>query len=227
MTAQGFKALAPSGVASLELFTGVATDSAYDVVLVGRDNDSGTRLGTFYETAYGNDTTKASQFFAQDASNVDVGTNTGAGNIDHVVLAASVADPAPNFQGYSSGGYVKAVLNKTCGAITSPAPRSKPCIIVAYVSISDLPSAGLALKYSGFTQSTSTAVTGQYTFWTDEHMYWNPAPSSGVAITSDQITLAQALADLVRSTYAPSAGGIKPGDMLVSRTAEGQPVTVN
>ena len=61
---------------------------------------------------------------------------------------------------------------------------------------------------------------GQYTFWTNEHMYYN-----GDTIDGNVQTIADGINTLINSTYATSAGGLLVGSMHVSRGAEGAVVT--
>jgi len=238
MTALGFRTLASSGYAPLALFTGNSADANIDVVLVGRDSDSGTRLGTFYETAYGTDQTAATQYRAYDGAGGtgnDVGTVTGAGAIKSLAQALNSGDSAgsANYAGYSSGGNVKAVLNANGDATSGVlSPRGRPAILVGYLGTGDLVSAGgQILSYNGvalYTPGTTTQVPalteyGQYTFWTEEHMYWNGLTGL-VGTVNTQKYLAKSIADKIRATYATTAAGLLESSMFASRAGEGTPV---
>ncbi len=207
-----FQSLAATGYAPLALFTANAADAGIDVVLVGRDYDSGTRAITFLETGYGNDTTTAVQYRAQDSANIDVGDGTGAGNLDHFVLAT---DPNGNgLAGYNSGGNVKNVLNKSGNAVVV-SPRGRPAIVLAYVGTGDVPTvATQILSFDGVAQSANTCIYGQYTMWNAEHLYKNNL--SGV-----KNTLANALATRIRTVDFAASGAIGMTQMKASRAGEG------
>ncbi len=221
VTPLAFRDLAANGIAPLSLFTGNSADANIDVVLVGRDNDSGTRLAVMFETGTGNVNFPAKQYFAQDAGGVDVGTNTGAGVIKQLANAFGLV-------GYASGGSVKNVLNKGIDS-TAVDSHGKPFIILGYVGTGDAPTAiqiaptGQILTYSGIglydsagNQLPDLARYGQYSFWTNEHMYYN-----GDTIDAGSQAIADAVNTLVGSTFATSAGGLLTGSMHVTRGGEG------
>lgn len=206
-----FQVLASAGNLPLSFFTGISTDTAYRVALVGRDNDSGTRLGTAYETAFGDVNTAIKQYKAQDAANNDVGL--AAGTIDHLVASFGTA-------GYASGGQVKQVLNDSLAAGAKIA--NKPFIMLGYVGTGDVPSAASQiLTYNGVVESTSSVQYGQYTFWTYEQAYYLPTLDAGKS------AIVEAIAGDIQSTFATSAGGILLGTMQASRSSEGSQVTPN
>ncbi len=231
MTPLAFQTLASAGVAKLALFTGNTADENIDVVLVGRDNDSGTRATAFYETAYGTDTTTAVQYQAFKADGTtNVGT-TNSGPIAQFINSDSVAIGNPGLNGYSSGGFVKNVLNAagtTTTGPTSPLADGNPVIVVAYVSTGDVPATTQILTYNGVnlyplvsgvpTQDPTVTKLGQYSFWNPEVMYHK-------GLSGTNLTLASSVATKVRNADVAASGGIKTTDMLSSRAGEGLPIT--
>jgi len=204
MSALAFQNLANQGIVPLSYFTGVATDNAYNVVLVGRDNDSGTRLATTFETGLGSVDTAMSQFRAFDGAN-DVGSGTG-------VVVKSLTGVLPQ-AGYASGSQVKKVLN---AAVDSTAlVGGKPFILVAYVGTGDKPTAAAqVLTYNGYAQNATATQNGQYSFWTYEQAYYKTTDAAKIAKI-------EAIAGGVQSTYATVSGGLLNSSMLVSRGSEG------
>ncbi len=212
MTALGFQSLAANGNLKLSFFTGIAADSTTNVVLVGRDNDSGTRLATTFETGLGSVDTAMSQYKAFDASSNDVGTVTGAGAITTLTLQGSLG-------GYVSGGHVKAVLNSAVDTATRVG--AKPVLLVGYVGSGDKPTnTAQFLTYNGVAQSDAATKTGQYSFWTYEQSYYKTTDAA-------KITVINGLSDSIQSTYATAAGGVTIASMLASRTTEGSVISAN
>ncbi len=204
ISALGFQNLSNLGAVPLSFFTGVDTDSAYNVVLVGRDNDSGTRLATTFETGIGSVDTPMSQFRAFDGAN-DVGSGTGT----TVKTMTGVGATA----GYSSGGHVKKVLDAAVDA--TAVFGGKPFIVVAYVGTGDAPTDSTQrLTYQGVAQSDLATKAGQYTFWTYQQAYYKITDAA-------KISIIEAVAGNILTSKATAAAGILLGDMTVSRGAEG------
>lgn len=203
-----FQNLAANGIVPLSAFTGVPTDNAYNVVLVGRDNDSGTRLATTFETGLGSVDTALAQYRAFDGAN-DVGSGTGV-----VVKTLTLQGPTA---GYASGSNVKKVLDAAVDA--TAVAGGKPFIIVAYVGTGDKPAvASQNLTYGGFAQTDAGTIYGQYTFWTYQQAYYKSTLAAGKA------AIIEALAGTIVSDYATAAAGIKVGDMQAARGSEGSVV---
>ncbi|WP_438483361.1 hypothetical protein [Oleiharenicola lentus] len=201
--------LVANGIAPLAMFTGNDSDLGVDVVLVGRDNDSGTRLAAFAETVTGDVNTPAAQYRAFDASNVDVGPNSGAGSINSLALAAGVNGSG----GYSSGGHVKAVLQKAILSTATNANGNR-FILVGYLGTGDTPGAAQELTYNGVPNTVNGVLRGSNTFWTLQHMYYRSDLASGPAALADVI--GQGMAD----TYAVASGTLL-ANMNVVRSVEG------
>jgi hypothetical protein len=200
MTPLGFQNLEAEGIAPLSIFTGVASDSAVDVVLTGRDFDSGTRLCTMAESfgspVLGPVDTAAVQYFGLNASNGDVGL-TGTGPTTHLQAFATETE------GYSSGGSVKNLLLASIASGSVDA-NGKPFILVAYLGLSDNPSTAQDLTHDGYAYSPAAIEAGQYTYWTYEHMYYDLATAG--RISSAQQGVADSIDALMNSTYADVSG---------------------
>lgn len=212
INSQNFQALVNKGFIDLSQITGIAGDAGIDVVLVGRNSDSGTRLGVFAETGVGPVTTGAKQYIPLDASNVDVSIST-AGNITHFQQVASDQD------GYDSGAFVKATLTKaiSAGAVS---PGGHPFIQVSYVSAGD--TAGTELAFNGALLTQTNVIEGAYTLWTTEHVLYDPAFITGAAQTIVTNIAANTIATNSNTRYA-NVGGLH-----VARTAaEGSTVLHN
>ena len=228
-----FQYLAATGTAPLSLFTGNSADTGIDVVLVGRDYDSGTRAVTFYENQYGNDTTVAVQYRAKDASNVDVGDGSSPGNVDHFVQAT---DPnGDGYAGYNSGGYVKNVLQKAGGTVLSP--NGNPAIVLAYVGTGDIPStSSQILTHQGVTNGVvstnggalnTNVAYGQYTFWDPEHMYYISLAGTNFSTVGTQKYVAKGIADRIRGFDVGATSAVAISAMQCSKAGEGLVISPN
>lgn len=210
ITALQFQALAANGILPLKFFTGNAGDAAIDVVLIGRDNDSGTRLGAFAETAYGNVDKPATQFRVLDSG----GNNFATGGTSTI---ASLTFEADGISGYASGGHVKNALNSSVASGTTDAFGNK-FILVSYLGTGDAPTN--TISYNGVGYSVNSVTAGQYSFWTYEHMYYKDT-----LVGSAKETLANAIATGLHDTYAP-ASGVRMDDMgSTFRGGEGTVIT--
>ncbi len=240
VTPLAFQYLAAAGTAPLSLFTGNSADHGIDVSLVGRDNDSGTRAVTFYETGTGNDTTTAVQYQAFKADGTtNVGT-TNSGPIDQLIDSDTVTVTNPGLNGYSSGGFVKNVLNASGTAVTGVSSvNGNPTILLAYIGTGDTPSTiSQVLGYNGVqlysgpvasgqaTQVPALSQYGQYSFWNPEIMYQKGLTGTSGNVAT-QLGLATAIANNIRTTHITASGGIKTTDMQSSRPGEGQAISPN
>ena len=179
-----------------------------DVMLTGRDNDSGTRLGTFFETGFGTTATGGVDTYAFQYKFL-VGA-TDAGTLASPAINGYTAfDLGTGKAGYASGGSVKNVLT---GTATGNSPNAHPYIILGYVGTGDTPGAAQQLTYNGAAISNNAVQNAAYTFWTYEHMYYKPG--------SPKATIADAIALSIKNTYAASSGVLQ-GTMNCSRASEG------
>jgi hypothetical protein len=130
------------GGLSLNQLTGVPADNAVFVGCVGRDHDSGTRIGAIYDTQTGNFSSNILQYIANGAT---VGAtqfapqSAGTGVIStlsnwplETVLGESrgAPNPAPGQEGFFTGGNVKTTLNRDCDT-------SQGNYIISYLGMSD------------------------------------------------------------------------------------------
>jgi hypothetical protein len=216
MTALGFQNLAASGNVGLAAFTGNALDKTTQVVLVGRDSDSGTRLAVAYETGLNDVNAALNQYLAFDSSANDVGL-AGAGTVADAEFAADT------LSGYSSGSQVKNVLNAPVSATATLGGTATKFVFVGYVGTGDKPTATTQyLTYNGVAWDSTGAATqlGQYTFWTYEQGYYLSS------LATAKKTLAEAVAAAVKP-LAGSAAGVTTASMLATRASEGQVVNVS
>ena len=174
ISTQNAQALANKGYVDLAVITGNSADAGIDVVLVGRNSDSGTRLGVFAETAIGAVTAGASQYYPVDANGADASQSTSLLTNHHFVPVAN------NQSGYDSGAFVKQTLTNPIAASGAYGPGGTtsgagvhPFIEVAYVGAGDL--AGVTLTYNGVALSQANIISGTYTLWTTGHILYDPA----------------------------------------------------
>lgn len=200
ITAQAAKRLITDGVANLTLFTGNDADAGVDVVLTGRNNDSGTRLIAFLESGFGL-TADPKQY----SLTVSGGTITG-------LTEFSAAG------GYASGGSLATALS---AAPATNSPKGRPFIVVSYVGISDalnVNGGANALTYNGVgVNSVAGGVStsglaakiqqGAYSFWGYEHLLYRE--SLGTSSNSTDIVkrnAADLVAQQIGSVDAAAAG---------------------
>lgn len=193
--------LLAAGELPLSLFTGVASDSAYDVVLLGRNTDSGTRLDAEAEPGYG--------FGQAENQYQTVGSP--------ITSLVNVGD-----NGYASGGTLATALKTSITAGTVD-DNGNPFILVGYLGKSDKNTAvagsAVVLKYAGFDGTVDTNIeNGQYTFWAYEHAYYKSGlgtvKQNAINLYSNQLRVTDAI-----------QSGIVLTTMGVSRSIEGGPVS--
>jgi len=220
MTTLLAQALLANGHVPLSQFSGNPADASTQVLLVGRDADSGTRVVSFAEPAFG-------VFSLPVQFQVDL-TGTTVTNVEFYptqTINGTFYDLGQG--GYSGGGNVKTTLNGT-GSASAPTPYGTGCWLVGYLGINDangVNGGANNLTYNGVAYGATIAaghdavVSGQYTFWSYEHlMYRN-------SLTGNFKTVADAIAAQITTTDAAQSG-ILLGDMgTTSRTVEGGVVT--
>ncbi|MEI6860993.1 MAG: hypothetical protein WCL04_01925 [Verrucomicrobiota bacterium] len=194
-----------SGGMPLSAFTGVTTDTA-SMNILGRDEDSGTRVVTFAESAYGVETTPT-QYTVSLTS----------GQVTNFVPTPAVASLLgfkydAGHSGYSSGGTLATNLSASVSSTLHT-------YFIGYAGVNDAASVtgGLLLKYNGEDCSDANVKSGKYTFWSYEHLMFR----SGASATAQ--AAAFAIAKQINNTDAP-ASGVKVTDMTVGRFGEGLPV---
>jgi hypothetical protein len=238
------------GGLALNQFTSNPADQAVFVQLVGRDHDSGTRIGYIYDTQYGNyfspilqnipngATVGATQFAAQSA-----GTGVISTLSPWPVETVLGENRAAGNEGFFSGGTVASVLNRVTDT-------SAGNYIISSLGFGDSPSVNPGAGYS-YTDGAGNATTitpsqnailfdgsypgtpthpfgppyvnveqGVYTSWGYEHYLYAASLASGSLKT---------VADQIATQLTSEAdfGGV--GDLLsrmnASRTTDGAPVT--
>jgi hypothetical protein len=217
ISSQNFQALANKGIIDLYQITGVATDTGVDVILVGRNDDSGTRLGVFAETGIGSTENSAKQYIPLDINGVDASQTSSTLQIKSWAIAPGTA----GLSGYDSGAFVKQTLNDTivAGAVS---PNGRPFIEVGYVSAGD--QGGTPLTYNGVAMTQANVIEGTYTLWTTEHLMYDPTPG---ALSAAQLAFVNSLKTQITATVS-NGNYVNIGGLNCSRTlAEGSTVLHN
>jgi len=203
MTSQLARTLFAKGKVHEEQFFGNSTDTNY-VYLLGRDNDSGTRLTTVSESGYG--TANAVKQYMPYPSTVTSGYTVGnaissAGvtinslqlcpteTVDGITLSSPQG-------GYSSGGSLSKALDSVWPSGSNG---------VTYLGASDANNAedigtsatfdngagaAKALTYNGVAATTNNIETGLYTFWGYEHIYYLATDANAAEIDAIATTIA-------------------------------------
>ena len=207
--------LLSNGSAPMSQFTGTAADSAYDLAVVGRDEDSGTRLDAYADCGFG--------VFGsplQYQATVTSGATTAiipwpANTVNGILYSVG-------HSGYSSGGNLATALNATV-ASSATDPFGNKFALIGYAGTSDantVNAGGNNLTYNGVPYSAANVQQGRYTFWSYEHLMYRST------LAASSITVAQLIAQQILTTDA-TVSGILFGSMAVSRTVEGGIVTHN
>jgi hypothetical protein len=217
ITAQNMQALAAKGIIDLYQITGNSSDTGIDVILVGRNDDSGTRLGVFFECGLGGGEASAKQYVPLDANGVDASQTSSLLSIKSWVVAPGTA----GLSGYDSGAFVKQTLADTivAGAVS---PNGRPFIEVAYVSAGD--QGGTPLAYNGVAMSGANVIEGTYTLWTTEHLMYDQTPG---VLSAAQLAFVNSLSTSITATNS-NGNYVNIGGLNCARTqAEGSTVLHN
>jgi hypothetical protein len=202
--------LLAAGRLSLAYFTGNALDNNTDVLLVGRNNDSGTRLdaeaeGVSSAGAFGFGQSTEQQWQPIITSSLVTGVT-------------SVGDA-----GYASGGSVATAL-LTAQHSGATDTHSKSFILVGYLGLSDKATAvaggATVLTFDGVDGTvTSNIQNGPYSFWSYEHTYELNSDSGAQQTLVTSITT-----DLANNEVAQSGVSTISG-FPASRSVEGGTIT--
>jgi len=237
------------GGLSLNQFTSNPSDQAVFVQMVGRDHDSGTRIGYIYDTQYGNYSSAVLQYIPNGAT---VGAtqfasqSAGTGVISTLspwpVETVLGENRAAGNEGFFSGGTVASVLNRDCDT-------SAGNYIISWLGFGDSPSVNPGTGYS-YTDGAGNVATitpsqnaltfdgsypgtpthpfgppyvnieqGVYTGWGYEHFLYATTFSGTPKTVADQIA--------TQLTSEADFGGV--GDLLsrmnASRASDGVNVT--
>jgi len=199
--------LLSAGELPLSFFTGNSADTAIDVIFIGRNNDSGTRLDTEAEADYGFGFSSESQYQPTYSS-------TPGYLINGVTYIGDV--------GYSDGGKVARDLAfaQVSGAVDD---AGKPFILVSYLGKGDSSTvkavnADCILSFNGvkYDHADDMIRFGTYSGWSYEHCLYTATDTASLKNKSliNDITARMTSTDAVQS-------GVVSGTMHVSRSIEG------
>jgi hypothetical protein len=224
MTTQLAQYLFGNGSIPLALFTGDnANDATRLVFATGRDPDSGTRVTAFAESGIG-----VFSVVKQYKPTLDATDNTivASQQLYPVQTINGVSTQFPGNSGESSGGSLRAFMNKTLSTEAynpGGAGTATAGFYVTYLGAADaatvLASAtkpAVALRWHGIDFSTTAVQEGQYTFWGYEHLMYRNGTAGA------KLTFATNLKNQILGTSAATlAPNVKFSDMKVSRAADG------
>ncbi|MEI6604706.1 MAG: hypothetical protein WCP35_05310 [Verrucomicrobiota bacterium] len=221
-----FNAIFSGGSCTLKQMTGSAADSAKSLFALGRDADSGTRTIALCETGYGANTAVAQYKPVVSGTSVTSHAFYPSSTINGIFYDLGNT-------GYPSGGTVAGMLrNETLTNLNG--------YYVSYLGKSDANTAlngsggagnAVALAWNGVNYYTGGGVfndaaitSGQYTFWSYEHvLYPNQVVGSQAEI------FAPALGAAIKGTDASNGtigtAGISSYSMSVTRSGDGTYVT--
>jgi hypothetical protein len=199
---QAARGLLTNGFLPQSYLTGGSTsaDTANYFYCVGRNEDSGTRIGALMEPQFG--VTASPKQYAL------AGTTANLFPVTALNTEPNIVWNTVGHSGYSGGSNVATDLDITGGSISftnGKAPEnSGSSYFIGYVGVTDALAAvtggAKALSYGGVPYSIAAVQNGQYTFWCYEHSY-HLSSLSGTALTT-----VNAIADGIYNTDADVAG---------------------
>jgi hypothetical protein len=216
-----------AGNGSLNLFTGNLADATVAVDVVGRDEDSGTRVTAFQESTFGAGTAPT-QFQPIGSAGAYSGLQSWPVN-----TVNGITYPAGH-SGYSSGGTLQVVLNDNTltqsadvisylgqgdatNAFKAQAAGSTNCTPLTWegISFATVPTGGGTVVWN-----TTALFNGQYTFWGYEHLMYRSGTAGNVLqFAGDLVTRLTTSTDPVTS-----GAGYELSQMNVKRDSDGTPV---
>ena len=214
------------GPVPLAVFTGSTNDwdAAHHtppVYAVGRNDDSGTRLGAFADCGFG--------IFTQPKQ-FDITSVGGVAKIAIDTQVDGTGAPAPaGSQGYASGGNVATAMSiaGSANGTSTNTLGGTNWYALCYVGIPDSGSVvsggGAILTYNGVAYTPANVQNGSYTFWGYEHVM-------GVeGISGDALTVYNDIANkLLTGNFETASGaGFEVSTMNVSRATDGSDPTHN
>lgn len=208
------KALLSAGV-PMSMLTGNTADSSIDVLPVGRDEDSGTRLDAFAESGFG-------IFSSPLQYNPTITGSTITALVPYPANTVNGISYPVGHSGFNSGGTLATTLNTPVDAAAKDSFGNKFALI-GYFGTSDAASVNGGnnnLTYNGVAYSVQNVQEGKYTFWSYEHLMYQTTLSGNTKTVADQI------ANQILTTDA-SAAGIVVSTMNVSRAVEGGVISHN
>jgi hypothetical protein len=218
-----------NGTLLLSNLSGAKADKGVNVYLVGRDQDSGTRVGAITDTGFGsekkqtiyNDVQQYQPLFngATEPTSpppTPVSPITGAALWPATDPVDSINSPVGD-SGYNSGSGVADAIEQTSGYTNW---------FIAYVGLNDAVTAlsnasnfvlefnGGSLTYNGTSWDVSGVEDGSYTFWGYEHLDYLSS------LTGDQLAVAQQIGTEILTATAP-VSGVEVSSMTVHREYDG------
>jgi len=211
------------GSVRLSFLTGNTADNSAYVLLVGRNEDSGTRINAFAEAqqGFGNPAFQYQLTFngslATEVDGVPTG-NAGSTVTGFDLWPASWplnTEPSISWatighSGYIAGGDVKAVLSSSNPVVPASLTQNNgpatPTAIYfgGYLGIADAGVGGnsVGLTWNGVPFSVAAVADGSYTFWGYEHLYYLTGAVTGSLTSTTKKTAADKLADMIFGTDA-------------------------
>jgi hypothetical protein len=210
----------------LSNLTGKSTDSGVHVYVVGRDQDSGTRIATLADTGYG---IAKDDFQYQPLYNGATtptspppspsGSITGAALWPATPPVDSINSPTGD-SGYNSGSLVAAAIAQT---------SSYTNWFIAYVGLNDgltalgntknfvLKFNGGSLTETGGVWNVSGVESGAYKFWGYEHFFY-------LNLSGNALNVAKLIQNDILNATA-SVSGVAISSMTVHRNSDGGKIT--
>jgi len=196
---QAARGLVSDGYVPQSYLTGTnngTTDTANYFYLVGRNEDSGTRIGALSESQFGV-TSSPVQFEVTATSSTAPVTALQEYPVTPLNTELNIQWNTLGHSGYASGSNVSSALSSPENATPLAAfsgesdENSGASYLIGYVGATDAATAinggGKALTYNGVPFSVAAVQNGQYTFWTYEHCYRLSAAGTAVAGLADGI----------------------------------------
>ena len=229
--------LLQKGNVPLSYFTGNTNDSTNGVWLIGRDDAAGSRNATELQAGYG----------VLNANRNYWVTNIVSGGVTNIALALTPAATVLNIaQALGNGGYSSATTQQAAATNILPpnvqidlngtgsytaSPYTGTNYLIQYNGFANSVGAAnlYALSYNGAYPSTNGVVSGSYTFWTYEHLYYSPtkAPTNTLAIAQSIANYIWGKTSAQLSSAAGGGGYLNIKDLNVNRTTDGGPVNKN
>ena len=210
------KTLVSNGYCTVSNLNGVSGNQNNYCFLVGRNEDSGTRITTFGEAQNGFGP-PAQQWQVNSAANIQLFPVTPLNTEGSIVWNTA------GHSGYASGGNVATALSTATApytfgdtadaAGTLPAHYSGNAYLVGYLSAIDSIGTGTVsspgkitngsiLSYNGVVYDPTQVANGRYTFWGVEHEYYLKSNTGGATLVGQA---ADALADIMFTADAETA----------------------
>jgi hypothetical protein len=246
ITSQLARTLFAKGKVHESQFFGNTTDTNF-VYLIGRDNDSGTRLTSVSESGYG--TATAVKQYMPYPSTVTSGYTVGnaissaGGTINSLQLCPTETVDGITLLspqgGYSSGGSLSKALDNVwpsgANGVTylGASDANNAQDIGTSATFDGGAGAARALTYNGIAPTLNNIKTGLYTFWGYEHIYYLASNANATELDAIATSIANQ-SDITESAIGGAAATSASLDVSVSlsgmqatRTSDGGTVSHN